>query len=210
MMRRSYLVAAVLVGFLCVGCGRDDNKQAGQEAPSAPPVQEQVQVQPPEQMFTQETMDKISQVAGGPILEKAEKDTGVVADKVAVKAEAARQQTGEFAAALKEESSPVMKKTGAALVVAGEKMQQAAVALSAPETVVIDNKNGKVILPHGRHGKALGCAACHGDRTPGAMGLGKEKAHALCKGCHKEKEKGPTGCAGCHEKKKTAAGVEGC
>ncbi|MFC1513266.1 cytochrome c3 family protein [Thermodesulfobacteriota bacterium] len=196
-------MAAVLVGFLCVGCGQDDNKQSTVEKRS-PAGQAQEQ----EQMFTQETMDKIDKVAG-PMLEKAGKTTGEVAAKVADKAEKARQRTEEFAAALKEESAPMIKKTGSALIVAGEKMQKAGVVLSAPETVVIDNKNGKVTLPHRLHGKSFGCKACHGDKEPGGMELGKAKAHKLCKECHKGKGKGPTKCSGCHVKKKATA-VEGC
>jgi len=209
-MKMYYLLAAVLVGFVCVGCGQDDNgKSAVEKSEPAVQVQEQVQESTQEQMFTQEAMDKINQVAG-PMQEKVEKATGEVAVKVAVKTGEARQRTEEFAAALKEESVPVMKKTGSALIIAGEKVQQAAEVLSAPETVVIDNKNGKVTLPHRQHGKSLGCQTCHADKAPGAMALGKDKAHALCKGCHKEQGKGPTACTGCHEKKKPVAAAEGC
>lgn len=202
-MTRTCVAAAVLVGLLSVGCGQDENG-GGTAGKSVPVVQEQAQ----EQLFTQETMDKINQVAG-PMLEKAERTGSEVAAKVAVKAEEARQRTAEFSAALQKESAPVMQKTGAALVVAGEKVQQAAVVLSAAVTVEIDNKNGKVTLPHRAHGKAWGCAACHGDGKPGVMALDKAKAHTLCKGCHKKKGDGPTTCRGCHAKKKAAA-VEGC
>ena len=198
-MKLKGLAVAVLVGLLCVGCGQDENS-TGSAPKSKPVVQEQAQ----EQMFTQETMDKISKVAG-PMMEKAEK----AGSEVAAKAEEARQRTAEFATALKKESAPIMQKTGAALVVAGEKVQQAGKVLSAPETLVIANKNGKVTLPHREHGRSLGCAACHGDQQPGPMELDKIKAHTLCKGCHKSEGKGPTACSGCHEKKKAAA-IEGC
>ena len=186
------------------GCGRFGENKTSTAGKSSPAIQEQEQ----EQMFTQETMDKINKVAR-PMLEQAEKTTGEVVAKVAVKADQARQQTAKFAAALQEESAPVMKKTGAALVVAGEKVQQEAEVMSAPKTVVIDNKKGKVTLPHRLHGKSFGCSACHGDKTPGALKLGKAKAHTLCKGCHKGKGKGPSKCSGCHEKQKTVA-IEGC
>lgn len=202
-MKMKYLLVVVLVGVLCVGCGQDENKSS-KVGKSSPAVDQQDQ----EQMFTQETMDKINKVAK-PMLAKAEKATGEVAAQVAVQAEQARQRTAEFTAALQEESAPVMKKTGSALIVAGEKVQQVAEVMGAAKTVVIKNKKGQIVLPHRQHGKSFGCSACHGDKKPGTMKLGKDKAHKLCKGCHKLKGKGPSNCSGCHEKKKAAA-VEGC
>lgn len=44
-----------------------------------------------------------------------------------------------------------------------------------------------------------GCESCHGDTVPGSFELGKDTAHAMCKGCHKE-QGGPTKCSGCHKK----------
>ncbi|PKN48637.1 MAG: cytochrome C [Deltaproteobacteria bacterium HGW-Deltaproteobacteria-16] len=76
------------------------------------------------------------------------------------------------------------------------------------ESIVIDNKNGQVILPHKKHAEAYGCVVCHGDKKPGPHKLGKDAAHALCQGCHKEKKAGPTGCTQCHQKK--AKALEGC
>jgi len=67
------------------------------------------------------------------------------------------------------------------------------------ETLVIENKNGNVTLPHAQHGKLYGCSACHGDTVPGPFELGKVKAHAMCKDCHKE-QGGPVKCSGCHKK----------
>ena len=202
-MNGKYLLAAVLVIFLCVGCGQDESKKSNKvgERPPASTGQDQI--------FTQGAMDKINQVAG-PMIEKAEKTTGEVVAQVVEKTEMVRKRSGEFATALKEESAPMMKKTGSALIVAGEKVQEVAEVMSAKEKIVIDNKKGKVTLPHRVHGKSFGCAACHGNKEPGAMELGKEKAHKLCKDCHKKKGKGPTKCSGCHEKKIIEETVEGC
>ena len=200
-MKVKYLMAVVLVLFVCVGCGRDDSEKSSvADRPAADQNQDQV--------FTQEAMDKINEVAG-PIIDKAEKTTSEVASKVAEQTKMARKRSGEFAAALQEETAPVVKKTGSALIVAGEKVQKAGEVMSAPEKMVIDNNKGKVTLPHRVHGKSFGCAACHGEKKPGALELGKAKAHTLCKGCHKEKGKGPIKCSGCHEKKVEAA-AEGC
>ena len=203
LMRWKYLVVAVLAGLVCFGCGRDDNKKSSGKVDERPAA-----VQEHDQVFTQETMEKIGKVAG-PVLEKAEKTTSEVATTVVEKTAKARQQTEEFAAALKEESAPVVKKTGAALIVAGEKVQKIAEVMSAPEMVVIDNTNGKVTLPHRAHGKSLGCATCHGDKEPGRIELDKKKAHALCKDCHQREGKGPTNCSGCHEKGSDVM-VDGC
>jgi hypothetical protein len=78
----------------------------------------------------------------------------------------------------------------------------------APETITLENKKGKITLPHRRHSTTFACGQCHGDTTPGPFALGQEKGHALCKGCHQAKG-GPTACNGCHEKKAIKT-VEGC
>jgi vacuolar-type H+-ATPase subunit H len=80
---------------------------------------------------------------------------------------------------------------------------------SVPEIITLENKKGKIILPHKKHSATIACKECHGDTDPGPMELGQEKGHALCQGCHKEKGAGPTTCNGCHEKKAIKA-VEGC
>ena len=70
----------------------------------------------------------------------------------------------------------------------------------SPKTVVLEASYGKVTFPHSLHAEAYDCTTCHGEGTPGMLGLGKVKAHALCKGCHKEVGAGPTGCKDCHVK----------
>ena len=69
-----------------------------------------------------------------------------------------------------------------------------------PETIVLKAKNGNVTFPHQAHAKTMDCATCH-QGTPGPIAdFGKDKAHALCTGCHKEKNAGPTKCSECHKK----------
>jgi len=85
-----------------------------------------------------------------------------------------------------------------------DKIEQDTSAIAAPpsmpEVVQIEASYGKVTLPHATHAKAYECSICHGASVPGAMTLGKDAAHALCKGCHKDEGAGPTGCNGCHVK----------
>ena len=201
-MSGKYLLAVVLVVSLCVACNQDQNKKSTAKVyPSAGQEQDQV--------FTQRAMDKINQVAG-PIIEKVEDTSHEVASRVVEDAKQTKQRSKEFAAALKDEAVPVVKKTGAVLKEAGEKVETVAKEIRAPEKVEIKNKKGKVTLPHRAHGKMLGCVVCHGDQKPGAMELGMAKGHKLCKGCHRDKGKGPVSkCNGCHEKKIVAAD-EGC
>lgn len=178
-MGRNYLVAAVVVGILFAGCGRDDSNKTGNDYGDRPVVQEQEQ----EQVFAPEGMDKISQIAG-PGLED-----------------------DQFAAALQEEEAAV-KEEPASVVKAEEKVKSAMDEEDAPLELVIENEKGAITLPHRMHAKTFGCLVCHGPGKPEHLDLGKVKAHALCKGCHKEKEKGPTNCNGCHAKK--AVVDEGC
>lgn len=76
-----------------------------------------------------------------------------------------------------------------------------------PETVVIKNaKKGDVTFPHKKHadsGLLKDCKVCHAEATGGKIAsFGKEKGHANCLACHKEKGNGkaPTSCPQCHKK----------
>lgn len=78
---------------------------------------------------------------------------------------------------------------------------------AAPENVIIKNSvKGDVAFPHKKHqdlGVLKECTACHKEATGGKIGaLGKEKGHANCLTCHKEKGNGkaPTKCGDCHKK----------
>jgi hypothetical protein len=67
------------------------------------------------------------------------------------------------------------------------------------EILVIKNAKGNVTLKHALHGEKYGCAVCQGDGVPAAFELGKDRAHKLCKDCHKQNN-GPVTCSGCHVK----------
>ncbi len=191
-MTGKYFVAALLAAVLLSGCGRDDDR-ARQVAPASP-------VESEEQVFTQEAVEKINQVAR-PLLAEAEKTTARVAEK----AEEAKQKTAELAATVQEKSVPVMEKTGSALIVAGEQVQQVARVMKAPRDLLLDSARGPVALPHREHAESFGCPACHGAQPPGPLALDEEKGHQLCRGCHLREGKGPVKCGACHAKGKTVA-----
>jgi len=131
-------------------------------------------------------------------MDKAKEASEAVANKVEKTTEAVEKKVEKQVAKVEEKI--------------GETAEQVKAAATKPATTVefvtIDNKNGKVVLPHKKHAEAFGCAACHGDKKPGPQKLGKDAAHALCQGCHKEKKSGPTNCNQCHQKK--AKATEGC
>jgi len=70
----------------------------------------------------------------------------------------------------------------------------------SPETIVLEASYGNITFPHAQHSDSMECGTCHGDSAPGPFDLDKNKAHDLCKGCHKLKGLGPTDCKGCHKK----------
>ena len=77
-----------------------------------------------------------------------------------------------------------------------------AIPAFAADMVTLKAKTGDVTFNHKVHGSAMGCAACHGTGTPGKLSLGgKDAAHKMCLGCHKEKNAGPSKCFDCHKKK---------
>ena len=134
--------------------------------------------------------------------EKVEEATKAVDEAVEKKVEqeavvAVHEEKVETAEKVEKKAASVVEKEGQA-------------ATTTVESVVIDNKKGKVVLSHKKHAEAYGCTACHGDQKPGPFKMEKDKAHALCQGCHKEKKAGPTtNCAECHQKTDKKA-IEGC
>ena len=68
----------------------------------------------------------------------------------------------------------------------------------APESVTLEAKNGNITFNHQAHSQLTDCQTCHGEGTPGAIELGRDRGHELCMGCHKEMGAGPVKCAECH------------
>jgi len=74
-----------------------------------------------------------------------------------------------------------------------------ALAAKTPESITFEaTRAGSVPFPHKLHA-ARGCKMCH-PAAPAKLGLVKDTAHELCKGCHEKMGKGPMKCAGCHSK----------
>jgi len=96
----------------------------------------------------------------------------------------------------------VKKILSAVLAVAFIAVASSAIAAPPPAEVVLPAKPGNVTFNHKAH-QGQGCKKCHGEGAPSKIELTKDKAHALCIDCHKEKAKGPADaktCAACHKK----------
>ena len=112
--------------------------------------------------------------------------------------EAPKPAAPAVSAAVKPETAPVAAKP--APVPVAPKPAAAAKPPAVADTLVLPASQGKVTLPHLAHAKLFPCATCHGEATPGKIGLTKETAHVLCRDCHTAKGAGPTACGGCHKK----------
>lgn len=69
-----------------------------------------------------------------------------------------------------------------------------------PQTVSYKATNGTVTFHHQQHAANNPCSSCHSTEPPNKIEINKDKAHALCKGCHQQNGAGPTQCNGCHIK----------
>lgn len=186
-MKKTLSIIVMMSGLMLWGCSQEE-KQA--EAPTTMVAAEQA-------------MDKAKEATEA-VAKKAEQQIATVEDKVAattapvmekIAPPATPPKTPTETAVKTEEKAPPTPATATKLT-------------TTVESVTIDNKNGKVVLAHKKHAEAFGCTVCHGDKKPGPQKLGKNAAHALCQGCHKEKKSGPTVCNQCHQKKTKA--LEGC
>lgn len=72
-------------------------------------------------------------------------------------------------------------------------------AAKAPVEITFEAaRAGAVRFPHRLHA-ARGCRPCH-PAAPAKLGLARDSAHELCKGCHQREAKGPVRCDGCHRR----------
>lgn len=193
----------LVCGLLLSGCGEKETTTATKPAP--PPTEKSTAVEQVKKSANEVVTQTTKMVEAGTQLAK---DAGAAAEETVKEAVTnTKEQLTTAAETTKEKVVKVgkqIKQEGTGLVnqlqtSTGNIMKAAAPEVKIPETLVIENKNGNVTLPHAQHGEKYGCSACHGDAAPGPFELGKKKAHTMCKGCHKEKG-GPVKCSGCHKK----------
>lgn len=100
----------------------------------------------------------------------------------------------------------------AALLALGAIVSLAASGLPPPpERVVFRTESfGDVVVPHAKHLAArVNCRACHGNgRIEKVAAFGKDRGHAICRGCHAEDDRGPLKCLGCHVLRRGGAGAQ--
>ncbi|WP_321372156.1 cytochrome c3 family protein [uncultured Desulfuromusa sp.] len=190
-------------GLLIAGCGENGTKTATEPTPA--PAEKSAAVEQVKKSANEVAMQTTKMVEAGKQLAK---DAGVAAEETVKEAVAnTKEELTTAAETTKDKVVNVgkqIKQEGAGLINTLQTstdniINAAASDAEVPEMVVIENKNGNVTLPHAEHGKMYGCATCHGDNVPGPFELGKDTAHSMCKGCHKE-QGGPTKCSGCHKK----------
>jgi len=98
----------------------------------------------------------------------------------------------------------VKKILSAVLAVAFIAVASSAVAAPPPAEVVLKGATQPPVTFNHKAHQGQGCKKCHGEGAPAKIDLtNKDKAHALCIDCHKEKAKGPVdakACTACHKK----------
>ncbi len=180
---------AVALVFFLGACERQETQTTGpQGVEQTPPP---ATAQPPGQTTQREpagTTDQTASTAGQPSGMQEQPATSQT------------QQPGEQSTAMQPSSDE--QAAGKSGQTGGQEfLGQSPEFGNAPETIVLQAKNGNVTLPHKVHAEMMDCKTCHGDSPPGPIeGFSKDQAHALCQGCHKEKGAGPTKCQECHKK----------
>jgi hypothetical protein len=98
----------------------------------------------------------------------------------------------------------VKKILSAIVAVAFIAVASTAIAAPPPAEVALKGATQPAVTFNHKLHQGQGCKKCHGDVSPpGKIEMSKDKAHALCIDCHKEKTKGPVdakACAACHKK----------
>jgi len=183
-MRQALWLAVGTVAMLISGCGSPEQPPAKPPTPVAA-----VPAQPPAPAPQPAVIPPAAPTPAIPAATEAPKPAAAVAT------EAAKPPAAPVAA--KPAPAPAEPKPAAA---AAAKPAAAIKLPTVADSLVLAASQGNVTLPHLAHAKLFPCATCHGEATPGKIGLTKETAHALCRDCHKAKGAGPTACGECHKK----------
>lgn len=188
-MFRILFIGGLLMTMTLFGCQQSEQTQPAQ-TPSAP-QQIAPEEKAPETIVT--TADESN--------ERTVEPQAKTLDDVIEKAVEASEETAVEAIETAQDDAAVVRDQAAAEVQAGKAAVDTVVTTVAStdnlEDVVFKGTFGTVTMSHQIHA-AFDCAQCHGEGTPGTLDLGREAAHDLCIGCHKEQNAGPTACAACH------------
>ncbi len=147
-----------------------------------------------------EKMAESTETAAGEVKETAETVAEETRQMAAATADKTEEMAGQAAEASKEMMADAKETTKEAADTVAEKAVDSAQKAVSPESIVLEASYGNVTFPHALHQDSYECSTCHGEGTPGLFGLDKDKAHALCRECHKQEGAGPTGCKDCHKK----------
>lgn len=81
----------------------------------------------------------------------------------------------------------------------GSVPQKAAAVVEQPNVPMPTTLNFKrnVVFNHKSHSESFACIKCHKDKPGKIAGFGKDFAHEICKGCHKDNGQS-TACSSCH------------
>lgn len=227
---KRFVMLSIITGLLFVGCGSEDKKTDTtphkdiKVSQKTDPVStheteksrsDQISEKTDEMKKAAEELATAIQEKTAPMVEKTKETAtelaGAFQEKTASVVENTKETTAALVETVKEKSTPVIVK---GIETATELTEKATETLhgkgpDVPIVVYLENKNGKITLPHKAHSDSLACVTCHGETEPGSFSLGKDAGHKLCKGCHEEKKIGPTKCTGCHEKTVLKT-IEGC
>lgn len=213
-MIRLMSLGFVLLTLVLFGCGEEPKGQQEAKETVSEKVADTVKGAAGE---VKEAADSVAEKAADvekqaePAVKEAVQDTKDMAAATAEKTkemanqavEGTKQAMADTKEAVSEAADTASEKATAAAVattMAAEKAVDSAQQAVSPETIVLEASYGNVTFPHAVHQASYACATCHGEGTPGLFGLDKDKAHALCRDCHKDEGVGPTACKDCHKK----------
>jgi len=127
---------------------------------------------------------------------------GKIAEETRDAAVQTAEKVKEEAVAVTDKAVTASKEVAASVSQAVTEAKKEVVAtVTAPGVVTYEASQGTVTFNHAGHLARLACADCHATDPPQKITLGKDAAHALCRGCHRESGgNAPTACSGCHKK----------
>ena len=196
MTKRILWISVITAAFLFSGCDSGEEQKPRTATPQVvkPDKPIETPVPKPAEDTAKDTPPVVVNEDVKAAVEEASKAASETAKEAVEKTSVAIEETVKAA---EDKAVAVEKK---ATEVSSAAVTAVTAKASGPDEVVLEASYGKVTLPHAMHAEAYACSNCHGDSAPGAMELGKDAAHTLCRGCHKDEGVGPTGCKDCHKK----------